>query len=184
MISYVRIIIRVPRHARVAWTSSSFQRLVSRSAFSCSVPCYTATMIRTTTIPQFLFWDQSYCQSSSQPQKIKKDSDIQSATFVYNIHIYMYNDDKIFLLITQNLSQTSCWLSKPTKLDILVNRSYLLVDQVPQCCFWSYCFAPNSKMASGIHGQDLDHLWISYLSTYGLVLGINVKLRSSSFQRY
>ena len=30
----------------------------------------------------------------------------------------------------------------------------------------------------------MDHLCISYLSTYGLVLGINVKLGSSSFQWY
>ena len=34
------------------------------------------------------------------------------------------------------------------------------------------------------HQPYADHLFIGYLGTYGLVLGINVKLSSSSFQWY
>ena len=39
-------------------------------------------------------------------------------------------------------------------------------------------------MASAIRSRNMDHLCISYLSTYGLVFGINVRLSSSSFQWY
>ena len=62
--------------------------------------------------------------------------------------------------------------------------TYLLVARVPWCCFECYKFVLNSKMPSAISGLNLDHLFIGYLGTYGLVLGTNVKLSSCSFRWY
>ena len=39
----------------------------------------------------------------------------------------------------------------------------------------------NALLLSAICSRRWDHLFISYLGTYGLVLGIDVKLSSSSF---
>ena len=40
---------------------------------------------------------------------------------------------------------------------------------------------PNSRMPSAICGRKPDHIFVGYLGTYDLVLGINMKLSFSLF---